>query len=283
MLLQAFGPDGKPTDPNATTTPIFVQQEPKVLTVIGTGFYIARYGLFLTAKHVIDELMLDEQTLAPAMTWYWAANEPSISFRPILWSSYPTAAPFDAPDIAICQAVDAIENDVPIIVHANERIGLSTQVPVSGDYIATFAYPDNARLDFDVPDKTATIRADPFIGQMREVVGVSQPRMLKYAHFETSIEVRGGASGGPMFFGGHAVAVNCRGWEHAPDSGLDHLSAVVPIASILDMSFRYPVMPKTSAEERLVPENRRGLPVTLRDLAAWRHITIDRPRVGPEQ
>ena len=45
--------DGKPVDPMTGVIPIIKEIEKGILQTIGTGFYIARYGLVMTAAHVV--------------------------------------------------------------------------------------------------------------------------------------------------------------------------------------------------------------------------------------
>ncbi len=52
MKSRAFDGGGKNIDPGAAVIPIMKELERGRLAIIGTGFYISRYGLFLTAAHV---------------------------------------------------------------------------------------------------------------------------------------------------------------------------------------------------------------------------------------
>ncbi len=163
----------------------------------------------------------------------------------------------------------------------NERVALVTRLPDAGTQIATYGYPDNHRVDFSAPERVGQIFADAFEGRVLNVVG-PQEGFLRYTHVQTSIEIREGASGGPVFnTAGHTFAVNCRGWDLGADPAAELLSSVVPISLILDLPFRYPVIPEESAEASAVPENPRCGTVSLRDLAEWGHISIDPQGVEP--
>ena len=273
MPLRVTGSDGKPTDPQIAVTPVGVQLEPGVLQIIGTGFFIARYGLLLTAKHVVDDIARHDSELRPTLTWLWRTNG-TLSFRPIMTCSFFHEAPRDAADIAICQAVDSVKDGVVRLAEPNERIAISTQLPEPGTKIATYAYPDNPQVSFIGSEKSASIFADAFEGEFLSLLGADE-RFLRYPHVETSIEIRCGASGGPVFGPrGHAFAVNCRGWDLGQDHKEAPLSSVVPISLVLDLQFECPHLPRNSAEEQSVPVERRQGRVTLRDLAAWGHIQV---------
>lgn len=274
MPLQAYSPAGNPIDSQVGVTPIFLKLEPGLLKIIGTGFYIARYGLLLTAKHVVDEIVDNNTEGRPKAAWIWKPDG-TVNFRPIHTCSFDHRAPLYYPDIAICQAVDSAKPEHVAVLQINERIGLSTRVPPKGAAIATYAYPDNHRLDFASGDPNVKVIADAFEGTVQELIGPEE-RMLRYEHVEASMTIRGGASGGPVFGPDrHAFAVNCRGWDFGAEQ--EPLSTVVPVSAIFDLEFRYPIMPPGSWESESVPQNRRGGNVSLRDLARWGHISIDAP------
>jgi hypothetical protein len=274
MPLQAFEPGGNPIASQVGVTPLLIRLEPTLFKIVGTGFYVARYGLLLTAKHVVEEVAEHDAEGRPTVAWIWKADG-TLNFRPLITCSFDNRAPRDAADIAICQAVDNAKPGSIRVAQVNERIALVTRLPDPGTAIATYSYPDNHRVDFSSPERVGRIFADGFEGRVLEIVG-PQDRFLRYTHVETSIQIRGGASGGPVFGSdGHAFAVNCRGWDLGADQGAEPLSSVVPVSLILDLEFQYPVMPAESWEARSVPENRRDGKVTLRDLAAWGHIVLD--------
>jgi hypothetical protein len=265
--------DGKPVDPQIAVTPIFVQLEPTLLRIVGTGFFVSRYGLLLTAKHVVDEVAEHDAMSRPALTWLWKVDG-TLRFRPIWRVSFFDAAPRDAADIAICQSVDRVKDGTAKMFEPNERIALVTRLPDVGAHIGTYAYPDNHQVDFSGYEKTGRVFADVFEGQYLALRGPSE-RFLRYPHLETSIDIRHGASGGPVFGScGHAIAVNCRGWDFGTDSAAQ-LSSVVPISLVLELEFPCPYLPPDSWEEKAVPPERRTGQVTLRDLAAWGHISLD--------
>ncbi|MFZ2648551.1 MAG: hypothetical protein WA210_00460, partial [Burkholderiaceae bacterium] len=234
-------------------------------------FYIARYGLLLTAKHVVDDIAQHDAESRPTLAWLWGTDG-TLRFRPMLTCSFDSRAPREAADIAICQVVDKAGEGEVRLLHPNERIALVTTLPPPRTRIATYAYPSNHRVDFAAPERTGTLFADAFEGEVIELIG-PKDGFLRYPHMQTSIDVGFGASGGPVFGpGGHAFAVNCRGWEL---QDAEPLSSVVPVSQILDLQFPYPYIPTGSAEESAVPRNRRGGHVTLRELAAWGHVSVD--------
>ena len=271
MPVQAFCPDGKPVDLATAITPIFVKLENDLYRIIGTGFYIARYGLFLTAKHVVEDIAEHDAEGRSVFVWSWDLDG-TLRIRPVLTCSFDLNAPRKAIDIAICQCVDRWDNGNMQILKPNERIGIYTGNIKCGINIATYAYPGNYKIDTKNVEKKMEVFADVFEGKILEEIGPND-RYLRYRHFETSMEIRSGSSGGPVFFqGGHAFAVNCRGWNLA--DSIEALSSVVPISQALDISLPIPLIPLTAWEYQTIPHNRHGGSVTLRDLAEWGHISI---------
>ena len=53
--------DGSEVHPCSGVVPILKEIATKQLAVIGTGFFISRYGLFATAAHVVQALVDDNE------------------------------------------------------------------------------------------------------------------------------------------------------------------------------------------------------------------------------
>ena len=51
-----------PVDPGEGSIPILLEREPGKLMVVGTGFYTSRFGLFLSANHVLETLLNESRT-----------------------------------------------------------------------------------------------------------------------------------------------------------------------------------------------------------------------------
>ena len=161
----------------------------------------------------------------------------------------------------------------------NLRATLTTEIPTVGEKLITYAYPENEILDFTRKDHTPVIAANYFEGNFLRYVADSENPFLPYPHFETSIEVRSGASGGPVFDSrGHVVGVNCRGWDfRGGEHEGDNLSSIVPIREVLQLELDLLQLPPVSWEHTQVPENRRGQLLTVKELAGYGHFLFDPP------
>jgi hypothetical protein len=263
--------DGRPVHPGTGVVPILKELEPGRLAVIGTGFYITRYGLFLTAGHVLEDLVdWEARTVGAAYVWRLDGDD-GLYLRKVLRVSLLQTA-----DVAIGQADNYVEQ-YPERALQNLRVRLTTQIPVPGTRLVTYAYPENAVLDFR--GSAPTIVADYFDGELLRYVEQSDNPLLPYPHFETTIEIRSGASGGPVSdTRGRVIGVNCRGWDfRGGEHEGDNLSSIVPIGAVLPLVVEIAQLPTNSWEYAQVPEDRRDQALTVSELAMYRHVWFDPP------
>jgi hypothetical protein len=181
-------------------------------------------------------------------------------------------------DIGIGQADNFIETRPgnPLI---NLQGRLSTQFPVEGEELTTYAYPENKILDFSDDGEIPEIFGDYFQGGFLRFVQKSQHPFLRFSYFETSVELRSGMSGGPVFDSrGRIVGVNCRGWDFR---GTEHeskpLSYIVPVAYIMNLDLDTSMVPPQSWEAAQIPDDRKGKLLTGHELAKYRHLLLDQP------
>lgn len=202
---RAFDGDRNPIRPGDGVVPVLLEQEPGKLAVVGTGFYIARYVLFMTAGHVLEALSeLDEQKIRPSYVLHHGDGNTCHMRRILTGSLYRMA------DLAIGQA-DNYMAKIPDAPLMNRRPILTTTVPDPGTPLVTFAYLENEILDFSDDDTVRVVKSDFFDGEFIRHVRESAHPLMPYSHFETSIRIRSGASGGPVFNSdGRIIGVNCR-------------------------------------------------------------------------
>jgi hypothetical protein len=265
--------DGLPLHPGTGVVPILKEVGERRLVVIGTGFYVTRYGLLITAKHVLEDLMADDGTSLVQSFVCHLVGDGDIHFRRIRMAHLLIDA-----DIGIAQADNFLES-APFNPLQNLRATLSTQFPVEGEALTTYAYPENEILDFNRKDKIPEIRGDYFQGGFLRFVENPEHPFLRFPYFETTVEIRSGASGGPVFNSqGQVIGVNCRGWDfRGGEHEANPLSYIVPISNILNINVDLFMLPKVSWEAMQIPEARKGKVLSGFELAKYGHMLFMPP------
>jgi len=267
MEHKAFNGDGDSIDPSDIAIPIFKEIENGKLSIIGTGFYITRYGLFLTAKHVLDDLLIEDRTKIGKAFICHRVSKSEVHLRNILSVNL-----LDPVDLAIGQA-NTYENIYPNNPLTNMRCELSKHVPSVGEELVTYAYPENKVLDFTDKNNNPEVRCNYYDGKFLQKLGVNERPYIPYPHYETTIQVKSGASGGPVFNRGKVIGVNCRGWDFGdninPD---DQLSSIVPIQEVLSMTLSHLKVPKVSWEFKQIPDDRNPEKLSMIELVNYGHV-----------
>lgn len=255
--------DGKPINPADGVIPIMKEIDKGKLSIIGTGFYLTRYGLFLTSEHVLSDLVCDNKVLTGYVCHRDSDNE--LHFRRILAVNL-----YKKADLAIGQADNFMEKfpNGPLM---NMRGMLSTEIPNQNEKLITYAYPENKIMDFTQSDNIPVVSSDYYEGVFLRHVTKSEHPFMEYPHFETSIHIKSGDSGGPVFYRGRIIGVNCRGWDFG-DADDDHLSYIVPICESLPLAVGHLQIPEISWEYKQIPTNRRTAKLTVEELMNYGHI-----------
>jgi hypothetical protein len=262
--------DGKALEPGDGVVPTLKELEHGYLKVVGTACWLTRYGLFLTAHHVLADL-IDGTGAAIGVSFVLDLGPKGILYlRRILRVSLLRAV-----DLAIGHADNYLEK-FPADPRENVRVTLSTTVPTEGEQLVTYGYAENEVLDFTDPDKRRVIAGEFFGGSFLRQVTTPENPFIPYPHFETTIEVKSGASGGPVFDSrGRVVGVNCRGWDFkgAEHEG-DHLSSIVPVDHLWPLEVDPLGLPPQSWEYAQIPPEKRGKSLTVDELVAYGHVLL---------
>lgn len=230
-LYRAQAGDGVVVEPNEVVFPILSQEPSKDLHLVGTGFFIAENGIFVTAKHVVTSVFdshgVPRQPLV--ILQFGAGN--TYYQRPVHRCTHHPVA-----DVAVGVAWPMHHNTTgePL---PNKLLRLSTTPPPIGGVVTTYAYPKTAILH-GTPQQ---VHLEPtfFEGELVEYFPDGRDRVfLPVPCFRTSMVVHGGASGGPVVAqDGRAFGVNSTGLED------DFVSFVSPVSGILDLGIPGVVMP----------------------------------------
>ena len=276
MSSMAKNADSTKVNPRAVVVPIMKEIETGKLMIVGTGFYVTRYGLFLTAQHVLNELVMNEpKKLDVGYILHPVGNNNfTHHIRRIRNVSFLQIA-----DLALGQAENFVDKypDNPLL---NLRPYLTTEVPYIGSPLITYAYPANKILDFTQNEKAPEVCSDYFEGKFLE--HAQSGPFMPYPHFRTSIKIKGGASGGPVFSGGRVIGVNCRGWDFGKSDKGENLSSIVPVVKALQMLLPKLPLPEKSWEYSQIPDSKENEKlITFKDLAIFGHVEFDPPIVYP--
>jgi len=192
-LQQARDGNLNPVDPGEGCVPILREREPGKLVVVGTGFYISRYGLFMSANHVLETLINESGTVLGVGYVCHPGIGDVVHLRRIRRVSF-----LQPQDLAVGQADNYVER-FPENPLYNMRVSLTTELPLPDDSVITYAYPENEILDFTKTDTVPVIAGNYFGGKFLRSVDKSEHPFMPYPYFETTIRLRGGASGGPVY------------------------------------------------------------------------------------
>jgi hypothetical protein len=270
ILPRAIRGDGRPVQPGDGIVPIVKELSRGYLSVVGTGFYVTRYGLLVTAKHVVEELVNEDGASLGVSFVFHLAGEKGVHLRKLC-----KAHILKASDVAVVQA-DNYLHEYPNDPLMNLRGHLSTSFPAEGAPLVTFAYPENKVLNFEDKDAQREVRGDFFEGGFLRYVHPPENPLLKFPYFETTIPLRPGASGGPVFYKGRIIGINCAGWDFRGAEHEGHsLSYIVPIEHLMKLEVDPFMVPPQSWEAQQIPPDYRGKSVTVSQLAQFGHILLN--------
>ena len=198
--------------------PIFTGASSRNLKFLATAFYISSYGLFVTAKHVI--LSEPNRSYDSLFIMHFFGDNKYV-MRPIMKVIVHNTA-----DIAIgipYQHKHNVTND-PI---PNKVLVLTKRIPAINEVVSTFAYPDS-EVSKDSTSTKILCKQAWHHGSVSEHFKTGRDKvMLPSECFRTTMEIRGGASGGPVFdVNGRVFGINSTGWDGTQDSYVTSLSPV---------------------------------------------------------
>jgi hypothetical protein len=205
--------DGNNTKGNQVIFPILKQTDAGAFRLLGTGFFIASFGLFISAKHVLRDCFDQSGMQRFPICILQIFPDNHYRYRNILWcSSHNTA------DVAVALA-EPWEDDL-----LNPCLPLTTSPPPIGETVATYAYPQGQIKEENFL-QILNIKDAFFDGQIVEFLPNGRDQsMLPGPCYQTSIVLHGGASGGPVVGkSGRVFGVNSTGFD---DDKISYLSRI---------------------------------------------------------
>lgn len=220
--------DGNNSQGHQVIFPIIKENPDSILQLIGTGFFISSCGLFASAKHVLRDCFdQDGSQKYPILLVHFLPNR-QYQFRHIVWCSFHE----------ICDvAVGLVEPAGGIEINAVLQLTISVQS--NGSTCVTYAYP---KTDIQQVSSTQVLNFKPDFYDGRIVQHQPQGRdkiVLPGPCYQTSMVIRGGASGGPVIGkSGRVFAINSTGYDGADD--ISFVSRIDEIVNLMIPSINLP-------------------------------------------
>lgn len=209
---------------NQLVFPILSKDE-KGYRFIGTGFFINQNGWFVTAKHVAME---DDNTPINPFIVIQVINKNECIQRTVtgFWR-HPSA------DIVVGQLLPVVKDgkvvDNPVLMFKESEIK-------EDEKVFTYAYPDSYIEESEGRFQMATFSPKYYHGNYVSTEHRNDAR-LKGEFLHTTINLKGGASGGPVFDeNGYVLAINTDSFE-MPEGEIP-ISFLTPIKFALDIEVR---------------------------------------------
>lgn len=200
-----LGEPGPIPNPTGHTFPLMTHDTNGTWRLVGTGFYINDQGFFVTAKHVIEDVLEDGVPKLPLGILH--LHSPSGLFGPTEAIMRPVSQCWlgDKADIAlgVAASITNKETGKPL---TNWTWTLSWPVPTNGSVVATYAFPDHA-----VTDNGTRFRFSPdaYAGRVEESGEFRDQKIIPFPFLQVNCRMHGGASGGPIICNGYVVGINC--------------------------------------------------------------------------
>lgn len=216
--------DGKDADIGHAIFPIVSQLQDGTFVPIGTGFFVAEQGIFVTAAHVVTAVLDDQGNVNGPFGLFQFLPGDHYYVRRIHRATRDLVA-----DVAVGVAIPMTHNTTGAPM-PNKVVALAKAPPSLGSTVCTYAYPKSTI----VSGQPQVVHFEPgfFDGELLEHFPQGRDKVILLGPcFRTSMVIHGGASGGPVLGpNGTVFAVNSTGFED------DQVSYVSCISAALDLA-----------------------------------------------
>lgn len=226
--------------------------------LVGTGFFIGPNGIFVSAKHVLNDI-LDKNGKPIGSLYIYQFLDGNVGVqRPISrFHVHPNA------DIGVGVCYQ-MKNNADGTELKNCQLRLTVNIPSNQTKVSTYAYPKILELPKnDKGQQVFDFYPTYFDGLVEEhLPNGRDSSMLPSECFRTSMYLHRGASGGPVFNNnGRVFGVNSTGYDQS------NISYVSSIKDILDLNI---------TDVSLVSKE-QSKTVRIRDLANGGYVVFDSP------
>lgn len=222
--------DGKIRNPNEPIFPILKQLDDDNWRLISTGFFITKYGLFLTAKHVLRDVLnneTNEQTHPIAAFLF--LPESKFTIRRVMKGFLNVGGDVAAGIIANIDETGKLES--------NPYYGLCRTPLTVNDKIHTYAYPETTHSGNKI-----NFVGNYYDGIVEEYLPNGRDyTMLPNSCYRTNMKILGGASGGPVFnSSGNVIGINSTGFNDAEPPYISYVSSINDFFNIITEGIMLP-------------------------------------------
>jgi hypothetical protein len=239
--IDAVDGDGNVIDPSKAIFPILKENNHGNFYLVGTGFFITDSGIFVTAKHVLLDV-IDKKGVQTHPIFLMQFLGDGYIKRPIL-----RCTSHEVADITVGISAP-MNHNLSGLPFKNKVLELTPSIPAVGQSVFTYAYPNNEIKHGETQE--IYLYPDYFDGSIQEIYPNGRDLvMLPGACVQTSMYIHGGASGGPVFDSlGKVFGVNSTGYDN------DDLSFITPIHTIENLLIDDISIPSNSTGKVLVKE-----------------------------
>ncbi|EGQ7967254.1 trypsin-like peptidase domain-containing protein, partial [Vibrio vulnificus] len=186
-----------------TIFPIFRLDKSNRYFLVGTGFYIAGDGIFVTAKHVVEEVVDNGDELKV----FHMEGENWVMRKMAFYTPHPEA------DIAV-GVLERLMFKTSGTYLENKYSVISVNKPEINDRLYTYTYP-KTEIKYEEKQQINIVPTQ-YDGLVTDCFPDGRDRvMLPSACYQLAMGIVGGASGGPVFdASGKVVAINSTSYEN---------------------------------------------------------------------
>ncbi len=209
--------------PNEVIFPILKQMEDDSWRLIGTGFFITKHGIFLTAKHVLRDVLdsyTNEQTHPIVAMLFTSAT--TYQIRRV------TKGFLNVPgDIAAGVITNTDESGKLL---GNGFYGLNRKPLLKGQEVHTYAYPKTIHNKNKI-----NFHGNYYDGIIDEYLPTGRDcSMLPNACYQTSMQILPGASGAPVFnSSGNVIGINSSSFNDSTPPYVSFISCITDAFGIV--------------------------------------------------
>lgn len=220
---------GQPLQGQEAVIPICTVDKRGRLECIGTGFFIGVHGIFVTAKHVVGEVLdedgnpiLDEdKNFRFGLKTFHLIPPNSIVIREIIKIS------FHGDDDVAVGALGTMVDQKTGEPLRNKILQLTARTPGVGERIATWAYP-NSVAEYNGKEGSLSVVPKIYEGEIedehREGRGWGK---VPGRCYQTNLGIERGTSGGPVFDDeGCVFAINSTGFDGTDLAYVSHVQSI---------------------------------------------------------